>query len=550
MNGAQWLIRTLKDRGVEQLFVLCGNGLPPLLDACLDFKLNIVDVRNEQAAAFMADLYGRLTRRLGVCVVSSGPGHTNALTGLANAWWDGGPLLLISGQSTSTTRGMDHFQELPQVEMAAPVCKYASRVPNVESLVTDLRNAIAASTSGRPGPSHLTIPADVLSAEVPEDLARRRDRRPAHVAQHAQGDPCLVREAAVLLAAAKRPVAVVGSGAFYADAAGALAEFARTTDIPLLSQIWDRGCVQEALYQYVGTTNAELNGAYGMLAKADLILTLGARVDHRIGYGQPPVCAKNVKFVRGDFDPDEVTRVVEPEVGIVGDVASVLTQLTAAWKRAEGTAHTQWLSRVRSAHGKLLDYWSGRGHEDACPVPPIRIIRELQPFLDQDVTFLLDGGNIGRWAHMLLWNRHPAHWATCGASGVIGWGVAGGVAANLARPGKPVLLLAGDGSSGFLLGDIETALRFGTPYVAVIAHDSAWSIVVDGEPAGRHAASFLGELRFDKVAKALGARGVYVEHPRQLGPAIEEGLSRNTVTFIHVPTQLGGISTWQERNPA
>jgi acetolactate synthase-1/2/3 large subunit len=180
-------------------------------------------------------------------------------------------------------------------------------------------------------------------------------------------------------------------------------------------------------------------------------------------------------------------------------------------------------------------------------VPSLRIIREIKKVLDRDITFLLDGGNIGRWAHMMLFDRHPAHWLTCGASGAVGWGISGAVSAKLARPDYPLLLLSGDGSAGFNITDIETALRFNAPYVAVIAHDSAWGIVVDGQGDECHAASELGEIRFDLVAQALGAEGVYIEDPRQLEPSIEWGLQSKKVVIIHVPTQLAGIGLWEKR---
>ena len=199
------------------------------------------------------------------------------------------------------------------------------------------------------------------------------------------------------------------------------------------------------------------------------------------------------------------------------------------------------MAKVRRSREALLAKWAARGHEDVTPLPSIRICREIQPFLDQDVTFLLDGGNIGRWAHMTLWNRHPAHWFTCGASGIVGWGVPGAVAAKLARPDKPVLLLSGDGSAGFTITEIETALRFNTPYVAVVAHDSAWGIEADSRAPERRMGTVFGKIRFDRVAEALGGKGVYIEHPAQLAPAIEQGLAADTVTFIHVPTELGGI---------
>jgi acetolactate synthase-1/2/3 large subunit len=166
MTGAEWLVRTLRERGVEVVFVLCGNGLKPFLDACVDSDLRVVDTRNEQSAAYMADAWGRMTGRLGVVATSAGPGFTNALTGVANAWWDGGPLLLISGSSAAATRGQGHFQELDQVAMAAPVCKYAAYVARPDTLVHEVETAIAAAIHGRPGPAHLTIPVDVWSQPV------------------------------------------------------------------------------------------------------------------------------------------------------------------------------------------------------------------------------------------------------------------------------------------------------------------------------------------------------------------------------------------------
>jgi acetolactate synthase-1/2/3 large subunit len=195
----------------------------------------------------------------------------------------------------------------------------------------------------------------------------------------------------------------------------------------------------------------------------------------------------------------------------------------------------------------LVQKWEKLGHEDVWPLPSIRICREIRKFLDRDVTFLLDGGNIGRWTHMTLFDRHPSHWFTCGASGVVGWGLSGAVAAKLARPDHPVLLLSGDGAAGFNVTEIETALRFGTSYVVVIAHDGAWGIVADGQKDGRRVASEFGEIRFDRVAQALGAESIFISNAKELGPSIEWGLQADTVVVIHVPIQLAGVSFWEER---
>lgn len=541
MNGAQLLVKRLREMGVEQVFTLCGNGLNPFYDACLDFGVKLIDVRNEQAAAYMADVWGRMTRKLGVVVVSSGPGHTNAVTGVANSFWDGGPMMLISGCSPLSTRGADHFQELDQAAIISPITKYSALVPHVNALEPTLNTAIAHAIGNRPGPVHLTVPVDVLSAEVDEGkLSRSRPTFKAEVRQSCQADPDLVRDAVKLLASAERPFMILGSGAFYAEAGEEVMEFAKLTNIPVLSHLWDRGCINSAIPQYVGVTNLEHIGGLTMLRKADVILAVGARFDYRLSYGGPPVCPEDYKLIRVELDGTELRRVVLPDVGIQGDAKSALRAMI---EEAKGIrwSNEEWLEEVRGEHLSLKEEWKDRGWEKVVPLPSIRICRELKRFLDREVTFLLDGGNIGRWAHAFLFDRHPEHWLTCGISGVVGWGIPGAVAAKMARPDHPVLLLSGDGAAGFTLADIETALRFNTPYVAVIACDNAWGIVADGQPPDRRAASLFGEIRFDRVAQALGARGVYIDDPDKLGPAVEEGLKLDTVTIIHVPTQLGGI---------
>ena len=544
MNGAHWLVEILQRRGVEFVFALCGNGLKPFLDACVNLQMQVIDVRNEQSAAYMADTWGRLTKRIGVAAVSAGPGHTNALTGLANAFWDGGPMLLISGCAGTDTRGMGHFQELDQVSMAAPVCKYARFVDRIEVLEHEFSNALGLSLSGRPGPVHLTIPVDVFTAQIPDSAVRRLhvpSPAIARVNPQAPGDSDLVRDAVKRLAEAERPAIIVGNGAFYADSGEVLTDFAALTHIPIFSNMWSRGCIETALPEYVGTTfGGQTNGAYPSLAESDVMLVLGAGIDYRLEHGRPPSFPESARFIRVDVDPNELSKTIEPEIGIIGDPRSVLKQMNT-----EGENHTwhhqAWLSKVRSQREALLAKWEPRGREDVYPLTSLQICRGIQPFLTGDTSFLLDGGNIGRWAHMVLWNRHPEYWFTCGASGIVGWGVPGAVAAKLARPEKPVLLLSGDGSAGFTITEIETALRFNTPYVAVVAHDSAWGIEADSRSPDHRMGTVFGEIRFDRVAEALGARGVYIDRPDQLSPAIARGLEADTVTFIHVPTELGGI---------
>lgn len=545
MNGAQWLVKTLRDRGVENVFVLCGNGLDPFLKACNEFNIRLIDTRNEQSASYMADAWGRMTGKLGVVAVSSGPGHTNTITGIANSFWDGGPMLLISGCSSQNTRGLDNFQEIDQVGIVAPITKYATMVQHIAHLPYEVNKAISTAVTGRPGPVHLTIPADIFGAQV--DESKLRDMPPpAEVSYKCHGDIDLIEDAVKTLSSAKKPFMVVGSGAFYSKAWNVLSEFAKLTDIPIVSHIWDRGCIEKAIPQYMGVTNDELNFAMRKFSEADAIIIVGARIDYRLSCGLPTGFPKNAKVIRIDAEPSEINRALIPDVGIVGNPRSVLEKMLEEAKDIRWD-NTEWLAEVIEAKNELIHKWDNLCHENVCPMPSLRIIREVKKALDQDVTFLLDGGNIGRWAHMMLFDRHPSHWFTCGASGAVGWGISGAVALKMARPNHPLLLLSGDGSAGFNVTEIETALRFKTPYVAVIAHDNAWGIVADGQGDACHVACEFGEIRFDKVAQALGAEGIYIDDPNKLAPSIQYGLKSDKVVIIHVPTQLAGISFWEER---
>ena len=362
------------------------------------------------------------------------------------------------------------------------------------------------------------------------------------VNQISTGDQDLVREAVEDLATGDRPVVIVGNGVFYANAWQPLAEFAEKTNIPVFLSIWSRGAIERPIPEYVGTTfSGPTNGAYSCLSETDVVLLLGAQVDYRMEYGRPPVFTDSTGFISVNSDPNEFPKTVEPKIRIVADSRSVLQQMNAIVTHYVWNHHT-WLNKVCGMREALLKKWNGRGCEDQYPLSSLRICREIQPFLDQDITFLIDSGNIGRWANLVLWNRHPEYWFTCGASGVVSWGVPGAIAAKLARPKEPVLLLSGDGSAGFTITEIETALRFNTPYVAIIAHDGAWGIEADSRSLDRRMGTVFGEIRFDKVAEALGGKGVYIEHPNQLAPAVESGLKTETVTVTHAPTELEGVA--------
>jgi len=543
MTGADLLALTLQQRNIEFVATLCGNGLNPLYQACDDAGIRLIDTRNEQAAAYLADAYARLTRRVGVVAVSSGVAVANALTGITNAWFDGAPVLLISGESPSSQDHMGKFQELDHVALTAPVTKYSRRVLDPGKVAFYVREALAHATSGRPGPVHLSIPVDVLSAEIPEGADLRVAPGPGEVRQDAAADADLVEEAAKLIALAERPVLIAGTGCFYAEAQDELDDLASLAQVPVMVPIWDRGAVERPADYFMGVVGSA-SGSPRILPDADLVLLVGARTDYRLGYCLPPTVSDEAQILRIDVDATELRSGIEPTLKLLGDPRTVLDQLAQATCRLEADPHAEWLAEARRRRDAFVKPWVADEAPEPPPLTGRHIVDAVRPFVADDTVFLVDGGNIGQWAHLALGDRYPAHWITCGASAVVGWGLPGGIAARLAYPNRPILLLSGDGSIGFTLGELETSVKHSAPFVVLVADDQAWGIVVSGQRkesgAGGVLASRMSEVRYAQIADACGAIGVRADDPLRLDAALKQAFAANRTTLIHAPIAIGG----------
>jgi len=534
MTGAQALVEQLTSRGVPFISMLCGNGTQPIIDAASEADLPLIHTRNEQAASYIADSYARLTRHVGVCVVSSGIAHVNALAGVLNAHYDGAPMLLITGASESDTLGRGGFQDVDQVAMCESICKHAEQVDRPERIPQAVAECFAAATTGRPGPTHLTIPRDVLRGEIPAgtpmpelgDRGRVEDR-----AAPVQED---VLRAATMLAEAERPVIVAGSGCFYADAGPELPALAQAAGAPIVTPIWDRGVVDEPSEHFMGVIGAA-SGEPELLEQADLLIIAGVDVDYRLRYLDRPPLADDLKVIRIDVDPGRLHQGVKPDVALLADPKTALAALAAAY---EGDAHEWWLSLAQTMHAEFYSAWDDRPEAPEGAMVGWDVARAVGDVLADDMILAVDGGNIGQWLHMTLCrNAYPEGLLTCGASGVVGYGVPGAMAAKLAFPDRRVLLVTGDGSLGFCVPELQSAVRHEIPFVAVVADDEAWGIVVTGQRS-RGApclASELGECGWAQAARGFGARGVKVARPENIAPAIEEGFASGQATLIEVP---------------
>jgi len=536
VNGAELLVQELLHRGVKFVSTLCGHGLNPFYVACQSRGLRLVDTRNEQAAAYLAEGYGRLSRSVGVCAVSSGVAHVNALTGVANAHFDGSPMLLLTGSGALQTMGLGHFQDLDQVALAAPLCKFAHTVTVPERIPQLIEQAFAAATSGRPGPVHLTLPLDVQTAEANPEVVVESPTRTAKVCQSAPGDPLLIAETVKWLSQAERPLLVAGSGVFYADGGEALASFAKACAVPVVVPIWDRGSVDKPLQEFMGVIGAATGGP-NLLTDADLIILAGVHFDYRIGYLQPPAVQRNARVIRTDIDPAELCRGVKAQITIQGDARSVLSQLLEEVQRRGVIPHSSWMKEAEARRREFQARCRAARERAPRGLHALDILRALEGVLTDQTVLLLDGGNIGQWAHQVLFDRYPGHWLTCGASAVVGYGLPAAMAARLLYPERPIILLSGDGALTFTIAEFETAARQGLNFVVIVADDSAWGITLSEHlrAFGHGMASELGPIRFDKVAEGFGACGVRVSTAEEIQPAIAKGLSRKQPTLIHVP---------------
>lgn len=528
-TAADVMVAELRARGVTHIATLNGHGLDPFYLACRRAEMRMIDVRNEQSASYMAEITGRLSRRVGVCAVSGAVAHANALTGVLNSHFDGSPMLLITGTTPLADMDWGEFQDFNPVPMAEPICKYARLVDDAHRIGQFVHEAFTAATMGRPGPVHLSLPMDVASAVVDQPL--QSGVQSGEVRINGAADPVLIQQAADWIGQAKRPLLVAGSGVYYSRGESALAKIKLPTVVP----IWDRGCVNTPLDTYVGVIGAASGGA-SLLEDADLIVMVGAEFDYRIGQISPPKIHPQAKVIRIHADASRLRNGLEADLSIQASPRAALEQLA----KFDLPRFEDWLTETkgrRDAHRKAVLAKPIEGKINARDV-----VLAVQELLTEETVLLVDAGNIGQWFHQLIGSGiYPGHWSTCGASGVVGWGLPGAMAARLVYPDRPIILLSGDGSFTFTLAELECASRQGLPFVAIVADDEQWGITASShyESLGFTMYTELGPTRLDQVAEGLNCHGVRIQQIDQLIPAVRDALVANRPTVIQVPIAPG-----------
>ena len=530
LTGGHLVARTLRQAGVRHVFTLCGGHILPIYDGCLTEGVAVVDVRHEQAAAHAGDAYARLTRGIGVAVVVPGPGVTDAVTGVANAYAARSPLLLIGGAAPLALRGLGALQETEQIALLRPITKGAWSVVDTRQIPEVLTTAIRTALSGRPGPVFVEIPVDLLLAAVEDRLAPIPT---GYIHQpRAAADADGVAALETLLAGAERPVVMAGGGVYWDDAAKSLALFAERAGAPVFMNGAGRGALgsdhPNALFQTRGWA----------LGHADVVLVLGTPLDFRLGYGRPPTFAENAKVAMIDVDPAELGRNRPLELGLAGDIDVILRQLVDALPRGLPDRVAPWLGELRrreaEARGKLDELAAA----DDRPISHYRWAREVAAAVTRDTVVVGDGGDVVNCAAKFVPVDRPGQWLDPGPLGCLGVGPPFALAAKLLRPDQRVLLVSGDGAFGLNGMELETAVRFGLPFTCVIGNDGGWGQIRSPQVSffgeTRTVATSLPTTRYDLMVEALGGRGALITDPREIGPALARALASDEVWCLNV----------------
>ncbi len=534
---AAWIAQVLQARGIDRVFGLQGGHIQPIWDWIGRRGIRIVDVRDEGAAVHMAHAHAELTGGLGVALVTAGPGVTNCVTGIANAFLARVPVLLIGGCTSRPQANMGPLQDIPHVDILKPVTRYCrtARVP--EQVIRELDEAVARAFGdmGEPGPAYIEVPTDVLRTRVashliPEDwVAPKPLRRP-------EPEPQAILQAVSAIRAAKRPLVISGRGARAGGAA--IVRFLDATGALYLDTQESRGLVPAHHRAAVGAVRA------AAMAEADLVITLGRKLDYQLGYGSPAVFPL-ARFLRIADTAGELidNRRGQPEILAPVDVA--LERLSDALGNDGGERDTAWSDSLRTRHRERI----AKGRSEPAPergpdgkINPMAIFQALRDVAEADFIAIADGGDLLSFARVGL---EAGTYMDAGAFGCLGVGVPFAVAAALAFPARQVISVNGDGAFGINAMEIDTAVRHGARAVFIVSNNAAWNIERYDQEAnygGRVIGTTLRHSDYAGMARALGAHGERVEDPSKLKGAIERALA-NAPALVDVVTSQAVVSS-------
>ena len=532
ISGGHLVAKALKNEGIDTIFTLCGGHIIDIYDGCIDEGIRIIDVRHEQVAAHAADGYARQTLKTGCVVTTAGPGCTNAVTGVANAYRAESPILHIGGQGSLTQHKMGSLQDLPHVDLMTPITKFSAGVRSTERIADMVSMACRESHSGAPGPSYLEIPRDVLDNSV--DIQHARIPKPGsyRASTHSVGNTNDIDKLASLLVNAERPCVLFGTQTWTSGSTDAVIDFIRKFNIPAYFNGSARGTLPP------GDPNHFHRTRRVAFDKADVIIIVGTPFDFRMGYGRR--LRPDATVVQIDMDYRTVGKNRDISLGLCGHPGAILQGVVDAAGSNTGASENsrkRWLKELQVEESERTEKLMTLFQSERKPIHPYRVAWEINNFLTKNTIYIGDGGDVVTISAQAVQPHTPGHWMDPGPLGTLGVGTAFSLAAKLAHPNKEVLCYYGDGSFGMTAFDMETANRCGAPYIAVIGNNSAMNqirygqIAKYGEERG-DIGNLLGDVQFSKFAEMLGGYGEEVHDPNEIAPALKRAREQGQKTGL------------------
>jgi acetolactate synthase-1/2/3 large subunit len=530
-HGGRLVARRLKARGVSRLFTLSGGHLFSIYDGCREEGIEIVDVRHESTAAFAAEGWAKVTREVGVCALTAGPGVTNGMSAMASAQAGHSPMVVLGGRAPTQRWGQGSLQEIDHVPFVRPLTKSAATAQSTEEIPGLVNDAIDTALAAHCGPTFVDFPMDYVFMEAPEEPPPRAEELADRRAEAGRGaSEASIERAAALLREAERPVIMAGTDLYWGHGERALLELAQTLRIPVFLNGLARGCV--AADHELFFSRARSQGLKG----ADVALVVGVPMDFRLAFGG--AFGDDTEIIVIDGAEPERQHARTPAVECYGAVGATLEGLLAA-VGGKALASEPWVSELRGAESERRDGERAELEDGRAPLHPMRLYAELGGMLDRDAIVIGDGGDYVSYAGRVIDSYEPGCWLDPGPFGCLGTGVGYALAAKLARPERQVVLLVGDGAFGFSGMDFDTLARHGVNVVGVMGNNGIWALE-------KHPMEFLygysvaadlrPETRYDEVVEALGGHGELVKRPEDMRPALERAFAAGKPALVNVLT--------------
>jgi acetolactate synthase-1/2/3 large subunit len=536
VSGGELVVRTLMKAGVKDVFALHGAHLESIFQSCLEHRIPITDVRHEVAAGHAAEGYARAGRTLGVAMATAGPGFTNIVTSIANAYLDRTPVLYIAGSAGTRDAETNTLQAgIDQVAIAQPITKWAHRVANTADIPRLVAHAVRLATTGPTGPVLLDMPSDVLNARIDEDSVRIPD---TILLPAAPGPaPDALDKALDLLANAERPAIMAGVGVFQAGVTDELKAFVDATGIPVFTDFAAHGLLPSSHEAWGGTFH-KMDDLAAEGKRPDVILALGVRFGLFTLGGAGRLAPAEATLIHVEIDPKEIGRLRDAHLPIVADPKAFLDAANAAVGSRVRKDLRSWRDVIHTARRKRWDAQKEGLERSGPPIHPIQAVKTIVDAMPKGTVMVGDGAEAYHWMNEVIAQDEPASYITHGFLGCVGMGLGLSLGVQTARRDKPVLLLVGDGAVGFTIVEFDTMARHKLPIVAVIMNNRSWAAsqhfqeMVSGE--NRVIGTRLGGAKYHDVAVAFGCNGVHVTEIGQLAPAIEAAFKSGQPTCINV----------------